>query len=385
MTARADAVTEIEAVAPAALAPADRQAWLALQRAYPSLASPFLSPDWAETLVAIDGPDRHGARIAVLRRGGQAVGFFPARVARFAAMPLGSPFCDYQGLVAAPGLDVAPKRIVQALGAPRLDLHNALADQTVFARHFRTHDRSWVIDLSAGYEAFAAGRRAAGADILQDCAKKRRKIEREQGPLVFTALSADRAAFEQLFAWKRAQLVATRQTDIFQTPWTCQLMEATFAARGPGFGGGLFTLHAQERLIAVQYVLRGVGVLHAWMIAHDADFARYSPGLLLMAEILRWAPEAGFRELDLGPGAYRFKESLSNAARPIAAGFVGLPSAAALVRAAEYKVCRVAEALPLGAASQLPGKVMRRLDLLRGLGSPLASAKVGSQVKPGIR
>jgi CelD/BcsL family acetyltransferase involved in cellulose biosynthesis len=361
-------VTDVEAVAPAALDPVDRAAWLGLQQAHPALGSPFLSPDWAETLAALDGPDRRGARVAVLRRDGQAVGFLPTRVARFTAMPLGSPFCDYQGMVAAPDLLVDPKRIVQALGVSRLDLHNALADQAVFAPHFRNRDRSWVIDLSAGYDAFAADRRQAGVDILQDCAKKRRKIEREHGPLTFTPLCADRAAFDQLFAWKRTQLVATRQTDIFQTPWAKALMEATFAARGPGFGGALFTLHARDRLIAVQFALRGRDVLHAWMIAHESDFARYSPGLLLMAEILRWAPGAGYRELDLGPGPYRFKESLSNAPRLIAGGFVGLPSAAALVRAAEYRVCSVAEALPLGAASQLPGKVMRRLDLLRGLG-----------------
>jgi CelD/BcsL family acetyltransferase involved in cellulose biosynthesis len=361
-------VTRIDVVTPATLAPADRAAWLALQRAWPGLASPFLSPCWIETLAALDGPDRRGARIAILRRGDEAAGFLPARVARFTAIAAGSPFCDYQGLVAPPDLAVDPKRIVQALGAPRLDLHNALAAQAVFAPHFRNHDRSWVIDLSGGYDAFAADRRAAGTDILQDCAKKRRKLERERGALTFTALSDDRAAFDRLFAWKRAQLIATRQTDIFHTPWAQRLMEATFAAQSPGFGGALFTLHVDGELAAAQYALRGDGVLHAWMIAHHADFARYSPGLVLMAEILRWAPGAGFRELDLGPGAYRFKESFANTVRPIADGFVGLLSAASLVRAAEYRVCRVAESLPLGSASQLPGKVMRRLDLLRGLG-----------------
>jgi CelD/BcsL family acetyltransferase involved in cellulose biosynthesis len=359
----------IDVVAPHALEPADREAWLALQRTRPELASPFLSPAWAETLAGLDGPDRRGARVAVLRRGdGMPVGFFPARVARFTAMPLGSPFCDYQGLIAPPEVTVKPKRIVQALGVPRLDLYNSLAVQPVFAPHFRSRGCSWVIDLSEGYEAFAAGRRAAGTDILQDCAKKRRKLERERGALSFAALADDRGAFDRLFAWKRAQLIATRQTDIFQTPWAQALMEATFAARAPGFGGALFTLHADGELIAAQYALRGEDVLHAWMIAHHPDYARYSPGLVLMAEILRWAPGAGFRELDLGPGAYRFKESLANAVRPIAGGFVGLPSAAALLREAEYRVCRMAEALPLGAASQLPGKVMRRLDLLRGLG-----------------
>jgi hypothetical protein len=44
-----------------------------------------------------------------------------------------------------------------------------------------------------------------------------------------------------------------------------------------------------------------------------------------------------------------------------------MPAPATLVRAAEYGVRRAAEALPLGRASQWPGKAMRRLDLLRAL------------------
>jgi hypothetical protein len=48
-------------------------------------------------------------------------------------------------------------------------------------------------------------------------------------------------------------------------------------------------------------------------------------------------------------------------------GFVGVPSAASLLREAAYGVRRAAEALPLGAVSALPGKAMRRIDLIRGL------------------
>jgi len=46
---------------------------------------------------------------------------------------------------------------------------------------------------------------------------------------------------------------------------------------------------------------------------------------------------------------------------------VGVPSPAALMRGCAYGVRQAAEALPLGRVSALPGKAMRRLDLLRGL------------------
>ena len=48
-------------------------------------------------------------------------------------------------------------------------------------------------------------------------------------------------------------------------------------------------------------------------------------------------------------------------------GFLGSPSPCHLVRHAAYGVRSMAEALPLGRMSELPGKAMRRLDLLRGL------------------
>jgi CelD/BcsL family acetyltransferase involved in cellulose biosynthesis len=111
----------------------------------------------------------------------------------------------------------------------------------------------------------------------------------------------------------------------------------------------------------------GKDVLHAWFIAHSARLARYSPGLILLADVLGWAAAEDLGEVDLGPGAYRFKRSLASRTRVLTYGFVGRPSAANLARVAAYGVRAAAEALPLGAASKLPGKAMRRLDLLRSL------------------
>jgi CelD/BcsL family acetyltransferase involved in cellulose biosynthesis len=76
---------------------------------------------------------------------------------------------------------------------------------------------------------------------------------------------------------------------------------------------------------------------------------------------------APFDRLDLGLGDYRFKRELSNVQRDVAHGFVGVPSPAAAVRGAAYGLRRAAESLPLGAVSTLPGRAMRRVDIMRGL------------------
>jgi CelD/BcsL family acetyltransferase involved in cellulose biosynthesis len=170
-----------------------------------------------------------------------------------------------------------------------------------------------------------------------------------------------------MLAWKRGQYRATGQTDIFETGWTARLLRNLFAGRDPEFGGALFTLHVGDQLAAAQFHLMGKRVIHAWMIAHDDGFDRVSPGLLLFQDIMRWMDDTPFTSIDYGPGEYRFKKQLSNAACTVGHGFVGRPGASTLVRTAAYGIRAAAERLPLGRVSELPAKAMRRMDLIRGL------------------
>ena len=356
----------IEVVRPLDLDPADLATWRAIQADAPAFDSPYLTPDWPLALVAAGGPDAERARIAVLREGAEATGFFAARVGGFTAGPAGAPLCDVQGLVARPGARLDPAALARALGVGRLDLFNLAQPQGVFAPCLRGVSDTLRIDLGQGYDAYAAARRAAGSDILQDAAKKRRKLEREHGPATFTARSTSTEAFEALVAWKRAQYRATGQTDIFEAGWPLTLLRGLHASADPAFGGRLFTLHAGDELIAAHYALQGGAVLHAWFIAHGERF-RFSPGVLLIADILRWSEGAGVRALDLGPGDYRFKQSLADVRTPLGHGFVGRTHPASAVRGAAYALRAAAEARDLGRWSALPGKAMRRIDLVRSL------------------
>ncbi|HEY3888165.1 MAG TPA: GNAT family N-acetyltransferase [Caulobacteraceae bacterium] len=357
----------IDVVRPNALSDADIEAWRAIQAADPALDSPFLSPAWAQAVERAQAGRRGAIQVAVLREGAKAVGFLPARVIGAVAMPVGAPMCDYQGLVARPDVRVEPRRLVEALGVQRLDFSHMLADQPAFAGHARGAVTSYVIDVTGGYGSYEAQRRDAGSGVLKDIDKRRRKVEREVGPVRFQALATCGAAFDTLLDWKRRQYLATGQTVIFDAPWTVDLLRELHAMDGGDFGGALFSLHIGDQLAAIQFHLRGARTLHAWIIAHDEQFERYSPGLILFQEILRWMDDTPFAALDLGAGDYRFKQQLSNQHRPVAHGFVGRPGAASLVRGAQYGVRAAAERLPWPQVSLLPAKAMRRLDLWRGL------------------
>jgi CelD/BcsL family acetyltransferase involved in cellulose biosynthesis len=357
----------IDVVAPLDLSASDMAAWSALQAADPALASGYLGPHWPRACASVDGPDRQGARVLVVRDRERPVGFLPFRLSGRRARPVGAPMCDYQAMVTEPGVSLDPRELVRAAGAARLDFTHLLADQTPFAPFMRGRGLSQVIDISGGYEAYAAERRAGGHGILKDTAKKGRKLERDHGAAVFTALSASREDFETLIAWKRRQYRATRQTDIFDAGWPMELLRDLFERRDPAFRAALFTLHVKGSLIAAHLALNVPGVLHAWFIAHDNAFGAYSPGVVLIDHMLRWGAGNAVREVDLGPGDYRFKFQLANRTREVAHGFVAASPTSALVREAQYRVRTAVEALPLGRVSAWPGKAMRRMDLVTGL------------------
>ncbi|MDP2009518.1 MAG: GNAT family N-acetyltransferase [Phenylobacterium sp.] len=358
---------QIEVLRPQDMTAQRMARWAELQAGDITLDSPFLSPDWARTLERVQRQTSRQIRVAVAIVEGRDVAFLPVRVGHLTAMPVGAPMCDYQGLVAEPGVRIDARRMIQALGVQRYDFCHMIEDQAAFAPYARGRQLSHIVDVAMGYDAYEAARREAGTSVLKDCDRKRRKVEREIGPSIFTAFSRSQADFDQLVAWKRAQLDATGQTDIFDAGWTLRLMQDLFERRDPDFGAGLFTLHFGDRLAAVHLHLHGKQTVHGWLIAHEPEFERYSPGILLFQDILRWMDATPYSRLDLGPGDYRFKRELANTGVGVTHGFVGGVAPAALVRHAVYGVRRAAEALPLGKMSELPGKAMRRVDVLRGL------------------
>lgn len=358
----------IEIVKALDLSDADRERWAQLQHGQTRLDSPFLSPQWTLAVARAQGAKGDQVKVAIQRGpGGEALAFLPARVRQDVAMPVGAPMCDYQALISAPGVAMDPRELLHALGVGRIDFCHMMADDETLGRHARGQTDSWVVETPDGYEAYAAERKAAGVGVLKDIDKKRRKAEREVGPCRFTAMSQSRSAFDQLMAWKRVQLLLTHQTDLFKAPWVNKLLDDLFVRRDADFGGALYTLHLGERLAAVHFHLRGEHTIHGWLIAHNPDLERYSPGMMLFQDILKSMDGTPHKRLDLGTGDYRFKRELSNAQQRVVFGFLGSPSVPTLVRHAVYGVRSVAEALPLGRISELPGKAMRRIDLLRGL------------------
>lgn len=347
----------IETIHPHELDDASATRWRAHQAAS-GLGSPYLTPDWAR----IVGAARRDTRVCVINSG---AGFFGAqRLSQFTAMGLGAPISDYQAVVGETGLKVEPAALCRALKVGRIDLTHVPVGQGLFsAAH---SEGSWIADCAGGRELYEAALRVQRAEFVRQQDKKQRKLAREHGEVTFT-ISHDLADFNQLLEWKRTQLRATGQPAIWDTPWVRQVIDACRAANNPHFAGMLFTMRAGERITALNFCLRAGKTLHMWIIAHDDAFEAYSSGVQLARWVIGWAGEHGLTEVDFGPGEYRYKRQLSTTQRTLEWGVAMQPSLSGAWRHAMYAARAGVEQLPAPKLAALPGKAMRKLDLMRAL------------------
>jgi CelD/BcsL family acetyltransferase involved in cellulose biosynthesis len=348
----------LESIHPKELGPAELARWRAHQRADVALRSPYLTPEWAQLVGAV----RDDARACVIEGGDGFLGV--QRLSRFAAMGLGAPIADCQGLIARPNLRVEPGALCRALGVGRIDVANAPTGTLV---NPAGEDGSWIAEVSGGRDLYEAALKQRRGEFVRQADKKARKFAREFGPLEFRARSGHRGDFETLIGWKNAQLKRTGQPQIWARPWVRSTLDACFEARAQEFGGLLFTLHARDKLVAAAFCLRSESVLHFWLLGHDPVYDNYSPGVHLARQTIHWAAEHGFAEADFGAGDYQYKRQLSTTQRMLTRGVIAGASWSGAVRRAEHALRARFELLPQARLAALPGKAMRRLDLVRAL------------------
>jgi len=344
---------------PKELGPAEIERWRANQRATTELRSPYLTPEWAQLIGAV----RDDARVCIVDDGAAFLGV--QRVSRFAAMGLGAPIADYQGLVAEPGFAAKPAELCRALQVGRIDIAHVLQGQL---ERPAGADASWIAETAGGRELYEAALKQRRSEFARQTDKKARKFEREHGHAEFRANSHERADFETLIGWKNDQLTRSGQPQTWATPWVRSALDACFEAQSPHFSGVLFSLHVEQKLAAAAFCLRSEGVLHLWLLGHDSAYDAYSPGVQLTRWAIGWAAENGIAEVDFGCGDYQYKRQLSTTQRMLDRGVIAGTSWSAAVRHAQHAVRARVERLPQPRLAALPGKAMRRLDLMRALG-----------------
>ena len=349
------------------LGPAELTAWEDLRDADPALANPFFSAKFAQTI----NRHRRDIRTIILEDGRDMVGFLTLqRPTSHAGMTLAAPIGDYFGVIGGRSLDFDPRDLAKAARVGRIDFANSLASHGALRRLHRNESVILKTDLS-DYDRLSA--RLKSSRNIKQSHKKENKLKNALGEVVFEAFHQDPADFKTLIQMKTEQYKRRGVPDILNRPWVAGALRDIFESSDPATRGYLFTLKAQDRLLAAIFAFASKTVLHPWFPAYDLDYARYSVGFIAWRKMVDAAYRAGFREIDMGPGDYAYKRVFANASAPVGQGYIpGRGWFSSSIRGLHWRIEEQAATVRTEAVSTFPGRARRWIDLRRGLNAKAA-------------
>ncbi len=298
---------QVHVVRPDELSDAERQAWRTLCRTSP-VDSPFLRPEYTAAVHAVRG-DVH---VGVVERSGEIVGILPfQRRSLGRGVPVAARLSDLQGGVFRSDVEIDPVSVVRGCGLSSWTFDRVVGLPRAES-HTRSTEESPYLDLRTGYDEYCAERAASGSRQVKETERKRRKFEREVGPIGFVLDADDDVAFDLMVGWKNEQHDRVGSLAVFRQPWVLDLVTRLRGTRTPEFAGVLSVLRHEDRVLAVHFGLRTETVLHWWFPTYEAEFGKYSPGNILLLDVANTAAADGVERIDLGTGDERYKQSFKS-------------------------------------------------------------------------
>lgn len=358
----------VETLHPSRLTPADTALWRGMANAEPAFANPLLGPDFALAV----GRVREDARVAVIRRNGQSLGFLPhhRRPGRL-ARAIGSPLSDYHAIVSHPDPGFRAEDVLRAadLGVFR---YTGLIDPFgVFGSVGEPH-AAFVIAPEGSTADYLEAVRATSPKKIKNYRRLDHKLEREMGPVRLVAPDTSRASFDLLIAWKREQLQRTGLHDFLRPDWTSGLLTDLFERQTGDFQGLMIGLYAGDELVAGHFGVRLGGVYHPWIASTNPAYGAWSPGQLFFLRAIAAMPELGLTRYDLGPGHDHYKRAYAFTQTPVQSGAVMAANVAGLMASSVESAWNLAGAGGNGVVARL----RRRMDVINSV-----ELTVGGQVR----
>jgi CelD/BcsL family acetyltransferase involved in cellulose biosynthesis len=348
----------IEVLNPTSLAAMHWQRWSEIQAAEPALESPYFRPEFTQAVAKV----RRDVEVAVMFDGSEAVGFFPfQRGTLNIGKPVGGKLSDYHGVIARGTTSIDATELLRGCRLAGWDFDHLITTQQSFEPFVMARGESHYLDLSQGYDAYVAQRKAAGSGEIKEIGRKLRKCEREQGEITFELDCDDESVLDLLMQWKSTQLQQNGLSDIFAFPWTTTLLRNIHRHWNEKFSGLLTVLRLNGRPISILFSLRAAGVVHGWIFAYDKELAPYSPGSILLLKMAEAAQQHGIGKIDLGKGTERYKLSMASAATPVWEGTVGQASPALWLRSSWRSARDWVSRSPLAEVSKVPAKAIQPL------------------------
>lgn len=321
--------------------------WRNFQSSSAGLRTPFFSPEFT---LAVGGA-RQDAAVAIIENDGVVQGFFPFhRCAGRVAKPIGGQIADYHGIIHAPTFVPDGPALLKACGLTAYDFNHAPLTQTALVAGCYHFSSSPHIDLSQGYDAYAADRPKAWAEAMRHVRRRRRKIEREIGPMRFEYHSPSDDIYRSHVKMRNHLYERANVKSLLGcNSWIDRTLAAIRMTNHLHFAGLMTALYAGDRLIAAHFGMRSKDVWHWWFSSYDTELANYGPGIMLILEAARHAPTVGLSLIDFGRGDSPYKLLLSNGATRLCEGSIEVQSSfRGILRRTQKIALRSIMPLPLG-------------------------------------
>jgi CelD/BcsL family acetyltransferase involved in cellulose biosynthesis len=343
------------------LTPEELAVWSEIQLANPTLSSPYFRPEFTQAVAAV----RDDVEVGVLEESGRAVGFLPfQRTGWGGGRPVGGRLSDYHAVVAAQDLVIDPRELVRGCGLSSWHFDHLVAGNPAFEPFSWTSDESPYIDISEGFDAYVSQRSSTRGNvrgIVSEYGQKKRKLEREIGPVRFEWHVADRSILDTMIEWKSEQYRRTKMDNIFVFPWVVKLLNKIMEFDSPHIAPVLSVTYVADQIAAINFGMRAGEVLHPWFPAYNVDFGKYSPGTLHWVATLQTAESMGVRRIDLVSGGESYKQRFMSGSIRVLRGAVDLRPSVAAARRAWRRTQEFVRASPIYARVRGPVRVLHNV------------------------
>ena len=294
-------------------------AWKELRSANPDLDSPYFDPGFAEAVHVTGNP----VRVAVSRdRLGRIIGLLAYHRNGSILRPAGWPGADFQGPILVPGQSLSPLALLTGGVRSFAFDHLVTSYQDSFHPWIESTQISPYIDVSGGFDTYLGRISRSGKDTFKQARRKVAQLERAHGAMRFTVSSLVLSDFERLIELKRTQYAATGARDYLADPTHRDLLAHLWMGEGSSLRGMLSTVHVGSQMLSAHFGLVSGNVLHWWFPVYNPAFSSYSPGWILLREVIAACPALGITRIDLGRGDDEYKRRLKTGETTVSQGLV---------------------------------------------------------------
>ena len=300
--------------------------WQRLWQSDPQ-AQIFQAPEWAMAWWRSFG-HRYTLCSLVMFASDEVVGIVPLVKKNGAIQFLGTPEADYADIVcseewASRVLTTAFQTLLESAGWSECCLHHLSKDSRVM-RHYRDLPRPLLPTVSCmttdPYQIFLPNQGEAGFDsVLQKHHTKRiRNKLQKAGQVRFRHLETPQDAETQIvnfFDQHVRRFAGTGRQSTYAAAEARQFLRALVEELGLRHRLRFGVLELDNRPLAWHFGFEVNGKFLLYQHTFDVDAAGYTPGEVLLWNLLAYSRDHGIREFDFGSGDELYKNRFSNSSR----------------------------------------------------------------------